>query len=521
MTAKPFLVQNLHASYSMPQVMLNNYYKRVYSFLRYHLFSWRHSGERKRCERDGYPLAEAGCTLRVSGDTPSSLPADPHKFGRHIDRLSSAETLYCLSLLLLLLLLHPKPSKLPQVPIPLLLRVLIPVSHDRGFSRGESLARSLDWRSKSEVTKLLKANGFADFIDATISPPPRLQQTSNGQTITNPSYTEWVLIDQNLAAALCSTITLAILPFVLNLDSSAEIWTTIERRLQSSNRSRVIQLKNELHNIFMKQNSMAEYLNEVKTLVDKIAAVGAMIDKEYIILYTLNGLSPTYQSFKSTIRTMVQPLSFDDLYAFLISEEININTEATRQQKTADQNIAMYSIRGRGSSLFTFSSFSLKKMLLEDSNVIAPVLDSFTALNLDEQLQDYFPSFVSLYEYLPTCKEKQARNFVIHQYKLLFVEFKDTYSRQEISVFLWFALFGWWFRFFILATWVLPSAALLIRIFAYSFAIKAKDCSKRIKMFIYLLKRMFSNLDTEKSGSITYEELKTGLAWLGSKLSKK
>lgn len=34
------------------------------------------------------------------------------------------------------------------------------------------------------------------------------------------------------------------------------------------------------------------------------------------------------------------------------------------------------------------------------------------------------------------------------------------------------------------------------------------------------LKAMFTNIDTDKSGSITYEELKTGLARLGSKLSE-
>lgn len=31
---------------------------------------------------------------------------------------------------------------------------------------------------------------------------------------------------------------------------------------------------------------------------------------------------------------------------------------------------------------------------------------------------------------------------------------------------------------------------------------------------------MFSNMDTDKSGTITYEELKTGLARLGSRLSE-
>lgn len=34
------------------------------------------------------------------------------------------------------------------------------------------------------------------------------------------------------------------------------------------------------------------------------------------------------------------------------------------------------------------------------------------------------------------------------------------------------------------------------------------------------LKAMFANLDTDNSGTITYEELKTGLARLGSRLSE-
>lgn len=34
------------------------------------------------------------------------------------------------------------------------------------------------------------------------------------------------------------------------------------------------------------------------------------------------------------------------------------------------------------------------------------------------------------------------------------------------------------------------------------------------------LKAMFANIDTDNSGTITYEELKSGLARLGSKLSE-
>ena len=37
---------------------------------------------------------------------------------------------------------------------------------------------------------------------------------------------------------------------------------------------------------------------------------------------------------------------------------------------------------------------------------------------------------------------------------------------------------------------------------------------------IHGLKAMFTNMDTDKSGTITYEELKAGLARLGSKLTE-
>ncbi|PIA39633.1 hypothetical protein AQUCO_02600232v1 [Aquilegia coerulea] len=49
-----------------------------------------------------------------------------------------------------------------------------------------------------------------------------------------------------------------------------------------------------------------------------------------------------------------------------------------------------------------------------------------------ELVQEYFPSFLSVCEYLLVCKEKKAREFGIHLYVSLFKEFSDTYSRHEI-----------------------------------------------------------------------------------------
>ncbi|PKU59041.1 hypothetical protein MA16_Dca028164 [Dendrobium catenatum] len=75
---------------------------------------------------------------------------------------------------------------------------------------------------------------------------------------------------------------------------------------------------------------MSQYLLAIESLVDAIAATGSPLDPEEVIFYTLNGLPPKYQSFKTTIRTNLQPLSLDDLYTLLCSEELNFIQETNK-----------------------------------------------------------------------------------------------------------------------------------------------------------------------------------------------
>ncbi|XP_020691954.1 uncharacterized protein LOC110106395 [Dendrobium catenatum] len=93
---------------------------------------------------------------------------------------------------------------------------------------------------------------------------------------------------------------------------------------------------------------MSQYLQEIKTLVDNIAAAGSTVDTEDIILYILNGLPAAYQAFKTSIRTMIQPISLDNLYSLLLSEEINVAMESARHTTPSDPNLALYTYRGRG-----------------------------------------------------------------------------------------------------------------------------------------------------------------------------
>ncbi|KAI0498250.1 hypothetical protein KFK09_021491 [Dendrobium nobile] len=201
---------------------------------------------------------------------------------------------------------------------------------------------------KAQIAKLLRANRFEKFLDPNHSPPPPLIYHPDGSSAQNPLHTQWLLNDQNLAAAICSTISSSILPYVVNLDSTAAIWSTLETHFQSTNRSKVIQLKNSLHNISLKNQTVTQYLSAIKTIADQISASGSTVDNEDVILYILNGLPPSYQSFKTAIRTMLHPLSLDQLYPLLLSEEINIASDSARASSDPDPTFALFTYRGRG-----------------------------------------------------------------------------------------------------------------------------------------------------------------------------
>ncbi|PKU71951.1 Retrovirus-related Pol polyprotein from transposon TNT 1-94 [Dendrobium catenatum] len=176
------------------------------------------------------------------------------------------------------------------------------------------------WRP--QLFQHVSANGYADHL-AGLDTCPTEADTEE--------HARWKLIDRNLVSAIYSTVSASILPYVLNLQTASEVWQTLEHRLQPTNRSRVIQLKNELHQIQLKDRTMVQYLDQVKKIVDSIAAAGLTVDTEDIVLYILNGLPAMYNPFKTAIRTSLQPISLDDLYSLLCSEEINLHHQHNQE----------------------------------------------------------------------------------------------------------------------------------------------------------------------------------------------
>ncbi|KAI0511160.1 hypothetical protein KFK09_011785 [Dendrobium nobile] len=187
------------------------------------------------------------------------------------------------------------------------------------------------WRL--QILQQFTATRFAGHLTGKIAPPA----TDNIK-----ESERWQLVDNNLISALFATISLPILPYVITSTTAQEVWTILERRLQPTSRSRVIQLKNELHHVQMKDQTMQQHLSHIKQLVDSIAASGSKVEPEDIVLYILNGLPTTYNSFKTAIRTSSLPADLDDLYSLLCIEELHINQDLLKESTTNPNLTALY-----------------------------------------------------------------------------------------------------------------------------------------------------------------------------------
>ncbi|KAI0491967.1 hypothetical protein KFK09_026230 [Dendrobium nobile] len=193
------------------------------------------------------------------------------------------------------------------------------------------------WRL--QIFKSFSASGFDGYLTGKLTCPS--EQSAD--------YRLWKLIDQNLVSALISTISPSVLPCIIHLSTSSEIWAMLEIWLQPTNRSRVIQLKHELHNVKMGNQSIAQHLTQIKTIIDNIVVDGSNVDLEDIIIFILNGLSPTYNPLKAAIRTSLHSLNLESLYSQLCSKEIHIHNELQQDTYHSSDNQALYTNRTTGS----------------------------------------------------------------------------------------------------------------------------------------------------------------------------
>ena len=72
---------------------------------------------------------------------------------------------------------------------------------------------------------------------------------------------------------------------------------------------------------------MAEYLDEVSTIITALDSVNEIIPEKDLVMCVIRGLPSAYSSIKQAVRISPTPVNLATLPSWLKSEEINVNLE--------------------------------------------------------------------------------------------------------------------------------------------------------------------------------------------------
>ncbi|CAH9085998.1 unnamed protein product [Cuscuta europaea] len=109
---------------------------------------------------------------------------------------------------------------------------------------------------------------------------------------------------------------------VHDVKHSFGIWNRLQTRFMSASLPRCMELKRQLTNLKKKENqSMEHYLQDIKNLVDALAAVNSPVSDKELLESILRGLGPEYESFVGTIMLFPDKFPFDVLQPRLMEAE--------------------------------------------------------------------------------------------------------------------------------------------------------------------------------------------------------
>ena len=120
---------------------------------------------------------------------------------------------------------------------------------------------------------------------------------------------------------LNSTLSPAILAFIVGQQSIRGVWRVLEKRFASVSRSHVMSLRNKLNAIKKGVDSIDGYFQKIKQAHDRLAVVSVVVDDKELLHIILDGLPSKYDSFKLALRTRSDVLSVEELNALLNAEE--------------------------------------------------------------------------------------------------------------------------------------------------------------------------------------------------------
>ncbi|KAF3795485.1 Retrovirus-related Pol polyprotein from transposon TNT 1-94 [Nymphaea thermarum] len=200
----------------------------------------------------------------------------------------------------------------------------------------------LTW--KRQIVLFIKSHRLYGHIDGSTPAPPqyidcevkRIVVADQGsgastgseirfeyETVTenNPAYEVWLAHDQSLVAYITSTLSEEVLGGVDDDLTALELWSTLATTYSQVSEARFLQLRRQFQDIKRGTRTVLEYLNEIKSVSDQLAAIGHPVSDKDKMQQALSGLGTKFDIFCTALEVLPILPSFEDLKAKLFQHE--------------------------------------------------------------------------------------------------------------------------------------------------------------------------------------------------------
>jgi hypothetical protein len=112
-----------------------------------------------------------------------------------------------------------------------------------------------------------------------------------------------------------------VLSTIYGLTTSRQVWNSLANHFASQSKSRIAQLKCQLHTLHQGSKSCLDYITTTKECADQLVVIGKPIDDEDLITYLIGGLNSAFNSFIASFSfaTHENSLTIEDFQAELLS----------------------------------------------------------------------------------------------------------------------------------------------------------------------------------------------------------
>lgn len=153
--------------------------------------------------------------------------------------------------------------------------------------------------------------GFVDGFRQ--RPTPTITDSETNASNPNPDYALWFRQDQLLLNAIVGSVSLALVYLLATATTSMEAWKTLESVYAKPSRGRITTLGTNLLAPEQSDQSIMEFMQDIKRNVDAVALMGQKVDRDDLVLRIIKGLNPVYDLVGMALKNRQEPVIFEEL----------------------------------------------------------------------------------------------------------------------------------------------------------------------------------------------------------------